>query len=146
MFLLSRLFGQRKAPAATNSTPPNVVVADFGEVLATRAPVSGTVADVSELPYPKEQIKRAIVIMLAATTDSQLREHLKFAYASLADWQGGVGPMHQGVDVTKVDRTKSVSDLAKEIGFAGEQMKKWQPIAKAEQEALIGDLRKLGLW
>ena len=146
MGLISRLFGQSKAPAGTNSTPANVVVADFGEVLATRAPVPGTVADVTGLPYPKEQIKRSIVIMLAATTDSQLREHLKFAYVSLANWQVGVGPMHQGLDVTKLDRTKSVTDLVKEIGPAGEQMKKWQPIAKAEQEALIGDLRKLGLW
>lgn len=146
MSLFSRLFGNRSKPASSSGTPPNAVVADFGELLATRAPVPGCVADVRELPYPKDEIKRAIVVMLGVTTDSQLREHLKFAYVSLADWQVGVGSTHQGLDVTTLDRSKPVTDLAKEVAARGEQMQKWQPIAKAEQEALIGELRQLGLW
>jgi hypothetical protein len=145
MGFVSRFFGNRK-PASSSGTPPNVLVADFGEVLATRSPVPGSVADVTELPYPKDEIKRAILVMLAATTDTPLREHLKFAYVSLADWQVGVGSLHQGLDVMKLDRTRPVSDLAKEVVAGGEQMQKWQPLAKAEQEALIGELRQLGFW
>ncbi|MFQ5829534.1 MAG: hypothetical protein ACE5JD_10320 [Candidatus Methylomirabilia bacterium] len=146
MGIFSRLFGDKQKPAPSSSTEPHIVVADFGEVLATRVPVRGSVADVDELPYAKDQIKLATLIMLKVTNDPQLREHLKFAYVSLADWQAGVGPTHKGLDVTKLDRTKSALDLAKEVAARGEEMQKWQPIVKAEQEALIGELRKLGFW
>lgn len=146
MGLFSRFFGNGPKPGSSSGTSPNVVAADFGEVLATRAPSPGTVADITELPYPKNEIKRAILLMLAVTTNSQLREHLKIAYFSLANWQVGVGPTHQGLDITKLDLTKPISDLAKEMVARGDQMQKWQKIAEAEQEALISELRQLGFW
>lgn len=143
--LVAQLKKERE-PTSLNSTAPHIVVADFGEVLAVRAPVPGSVADVDELPYPKDQIKLAILITLKVTNDPELREHLKFAYVSLADWQDGVGATHKGLDATKLDRSKPIQDLLNEIGDRGEEMKKWQPIVKAEQEALVAELRKLGFW
>ena len=116
------------------------MVAEFGEILA-RGPVPGSVADVRSLPYPKEEIKRSIIQILATATDPQLREHLKFAHVSLADWQVGVGPMKQGLDITNIDRSKPVQELLDDIGARGEEMIKWQPSVKAEQETLIADLQ-----
>lgn len=146
MGLFSRLFGNQPTVPSSSNTPPNVVVAEFGALLGTRAPAPGCVADATELPYPKEEIKRAILVILTETTDSQLREHLKFTYVSLADWQAGVGPTHQGLDATKLDRTVPVADLLNEIGARGEETKKWKTIVKAEEEALITELRELGFW
>lgn len=146
MGIFSRLFGNKQKPAPSSSTEPHIVVADFGEVLATRAPVPGTVADVDELPYPKDQIKLAILTMLNVTSDPHFQEQLKIAYVSLADWQAGVGPTHVGLAVKKLDRTKSPLDLAKDVGARVEEIKKWQPIVAAEQETLIGELRHFGFW
>jgi hypothetical protein len=145
MSLFSRIFASKRQRTVATITPPNVVVAEFGEILA-RGPVPGSVADVQSLPYPKEEIKRSIIQILATATDPQLREHLKFAYVSLADWQVGVGPENQGLDVTKIDRVKPIQELLNDIGARGEEMNKWQPIVKAEQETLIADLQKLGYW
>jgi hypothetical protein len=149
MSIFSRFFGNEQKPASSRSTPPHIVVADYGEVLATRAPVPSSIGDVAELPYPKDEIKRAILSMLLVLTeknDTQLQKHLKFAYVYLANWQIGVGPTHKGLDGTKLDRTKSPLDLAKEVIARDEEWQKWKPIVKAEEEALIGELRQLGLW
>lgn len=145
MSLFARIFRKKTKPASARN-PPNVVVADFGECLEKRAPVPGSVADVSELPYQKDEIKVAILLMLKAIKDRQLREHLKFAYVSLANWQAGVGAKHQGLDITKLDRSKSALELAKEVVGRHEEMEKWQPKIKAEQEALIAELQQLGYW
>lgn len=142
MGMFKRIFGKKTEHGSR--TPPNVVVADFGECLEKRAPVPGSVADVRELPYPKEEIKGAILLMLKAINDPKLREPLKFAYVSLGGWQAGVGPKHQGLDITKIDRSKSVFEQATEVAARGEEMEKWQPIIEAEQEALMAELREHG--
>ena len=146
MGFFSRFFGNKSEKPSSSGVSPNVIVAEFGAFWGTRAPAPGCVADATELPYPKEEIKQAILVMLTETNDSQLREHLKFAYVSLADWQAGVGPTHQGLDITKLDRSVPAPDLLNAVGTGGEEMHKWQPLVKAEQEALIDELRQRGLW
>lgn len=141
MSIFSRIFGNKKEPAASK-TAPNVIVAEFGELLGTRAPAPCCVADVDELPYPKKDIRVAILLMLAATRDPKLQEHLANAYVVLARWQVGVGSTHKGLDVSKLDRTKSPKDLAKEVLARDEEMKKWQPMVDAEMKALLDDLQK----
>ena len=145
MSLFSRIFAPKRQRSVVPIAPPNVVVSEFGEILA-RGPVPGSVTDVRSLPYPKEEIKRSIIQILATSADPQLHEHLKFAYVSLADWQVGVGPMNQGLDITEIDRSKPVQELLDNIGARGEEMSKWQLIVKTGQEALIADLQKLGYW
>ena len=145
MSLFSRIFAPKQQRSVAPIAPPSVVVAEFGKILAS-GPVPGSVADVRSLPYPKEEIKRSIIQILATVTDPQLRENLKFAYVSLADWQVGVGPMNQGLEITKFDCSKPVQELLNEVGARGEEWTKWKPIVKAEQEALIADLQKLGYW
>jgi hypothetical protein len=141
MSIFSQIFGNKKKSDAPK-TLPNVVVAEFGEVLGNRAPAPGCVADVDELPYPKKEIRVAILLMLAATSEPKLQEHLTNAYVLLARWQEGVGPTHKGLDVSKLDCTKSPQDISKEVLTRTEEMKKWQPMIDAETKSLLDDLQK----
>jgi hypothetical protein len=70
-----------------------------------------------------------------------MQQHLMNAYVMLASWQVGVGPTHKGLDATKLDRTKSAQELAKEVLARTDEMKKWQPLMDADQKALLDDLR-----
>lgn len=142
----TQFFGNLANPTPPDDTPPNVVVADFGDVLEKRPPVPGCVADVVELPYTKDEIKRAILAMLAVTNDPKLRESLRFSYFALAGWQAGVGTKRIGYDPTQLDSSMPTIDLAKEVVASREQMKRWQPIIDAEQEALIQELKQHGYW
>lgn len=136
--------GPQPRSSAPNSS--NVVVAAFGEVLERSDPGPSAVADVKSLPYPKEEIKRAILAMLMVAADHQTREHLKVAYLSLAHWQNGVGPTVQGITLQTLTTQMSFDDLIHELGPRGEEFKRWKPILKAETDALIDDLRQLGYW
>jgi hypothetical protein len=150
MRIFSRVFGnKRKLPESR--TAPNIIVAAFGDFCATHAPASGFVADVDELPYPKNEIKVAILALLSVTNDLQLRDRLQWAYVSLADWQAEVGPMHQGLDMSEVSRLMSsipdpMLSAQKIAALPWEGWKKWQPIVKAELDTSVGELRKRGFW
>src|SRR5713101_5673108 len=146
MGLLSRLFGDKPKSSSSGRTSPNDVVADFGNVLATRSPFPSHVADISELPYRKQEIKSAILAMFAVTSDPKLREHLKFAYVSLAHWQPAVGLTRQPLNLSGLDLTRSVGDIAKDAIAREQEMRKWQTIVDSDQESLIRELRKVGLW
>jgi hypothetical protein len=148
MSFLSRIFGVNDAPTLTRN-PPNIVVADYGEFLEKRTLTPGIVADVAELPYPKGEIKTAIVVMLSKVNDSQLKEHLKSAYISLAEWQQGVGSTQKGIDFTQLSNFKSDADKDKAIAAYADEMNRWkiwQPIVEAEREALIAELKTFGYW
>jgi hypothetical protein len=146
MSLLSKLFGAKPPSTPAGRTAPNEVVADFGDVLATRSPFPSHVADLSELPYPKEEIKAAILAMFTVTNDTKLREHLKFAYVALAHWQPSVGSARQPLNLSALDLTRSVSEIAGEVMARQQEMQKWEAIVQSDQESLIGELRRIGLW
>lgn len=90
------------------STPGSVsreaalkIVQEYCEILDGAGPAFGSVADVSELPYSKYVIKKAIATCMSGKTDSALSERLKTAYLSLADWQEGVGDQHLELTLLK---------------------------------------------
>ncbi|HWP23358.1 MAG TPA: hypothetical protein VNM15_04115 [Candidatus Binatia bacterium] len=158
MKLLNRLFGRTKTGEAasdsltltaaakkilTAHTSLIKIASDYGAVLASSAaPPPGCVADARKLPHPKEQIKNALVYALGIVEDPQMRSALKICYISLANWQEGVGDIDTGLNVTKIDPSGDIHELAKWI-VASE---KWLLKARAERESLVGELHKLGLW
>lgn len=75
----TRLENHEQASESTDTDFVRIVQA-YGKFLETSAPVPGMVADASKLPYPKEQIKDAIVAALRSTDDPQIKEHLKVGY------------------------------------------------------------------
>ncbi len=146
----STMIATRLERQETVSTPSDTdfvrIVQAYGKVLETSAPVPGTVGDVSKLPYPKQQIKDAIVSALRNTDDHQSKEHLKVGYIQLSDWQDGVGESNQGIDVTSLNMSQDTQSLAKAALEQSSGYKKWVAIAQKEQEQLKQELQELGLW
>jgi hypothetical protein len=144
MSFLSNFFSGSRKPEPSLS---EVIVMAYGAVLGKHTPAP--VVDVSELPYPKDAIKRAILTQLAEISDprlQKLREHLKSGYLLLAGFQIGVGPTPPAIDLSNLDPAKMSSALAKEMLPALEQITKWGSIVEAEQHILISDLPRLGYW
>lgn len=163
MKLLKRLFGHTDTTQAAPDpstlaaaakkilgahTSLNKIVNDYGATLASSAaPFPGCVADACKLPYPKEDIKMALLHMLRVVEDAQLRSALKMCYISLAQWQEGVGDTDVGLDFSKIDTNANAYELAKWVASHNDSAwkKAWSQMS-AELETLRGDLQKLGLW
>lgn len=149
MGLIERLFRARKSeriPEGMTHAVLEKIVQDYGAILGSGAPAPGCVADVRELPYPKEHIKLALAFALSVTDDPQMRSHLKSGYISLADWQEGVGERPVGIDLTKQDVNADPLELAREIAASADEMTKWRAVVSAEAEALKAELQELGFW
>ena len=152
--LLERFFGSKKTerPRKMDAQDTEVVVktaqdiaAAFGDVLASPG---GMIRDIEELPFTKEQIKTALILLLKLTNDSQTLEGLKTAYISLGAFQ-------------KIDREQrqalrewdGILGGGKETSISPEAMVriggKVMPIqntAAAETSALQRELEAQGLW
>jgi len=102
------------------------------------------VADERELPYPKQTIKQALLVLLKATTDPQMRGNLKAGYICLSDWQQGVGPNRVGFDISKITQTGDALSIAKRIAATEEAAKPWLAKAEEENKILVADLREMG--
>lgn len=100
----------------------------------------------SKLPYPRQQIKDAIIAALRSTDDPQIKEHLKVGYIQLSDWQEGVGGTNQGLDVSAVDMNQDAESLAKAVFEQSSSFENWAAMAQKEQEELKQELQALGLW
>ena len=144
MGFFGKLFGGENQ-AEISFDEAREIVGTYGDVLAS-GPVPGTVADTAELPYPKDTIKKAILVLLRATKDHAMREHLKSGFVSLADWQPGVGPNRVGLDTTKLDLTSDTAELAKLVVARSDAAKGWLTKVKAEQDSLVTELRDQGYW
>jgi len=93
MGFLKKLFGTKQDRPPQSMTPElaTQIIQEYGAVLQNNSPLPGGVADISNLPYPKNQIKKALIIGLKTNDDPQMQEMLKTAYIQLTDWQEGVG-------------------------------------------------------
>lgn len=121
------------------------IIQAYGKTLENYAPTPGCVADSSKLPYPKQEIKAALISGLQAIYDSQMKEHLKIAYIQLSDWQEGVRDTDQGIDLKNIDPNQSTEELAKAITDQSSR-EDWGAIVLKEQDALKQELKDLGLW
>ena len=135
----------RSDPAATISKldAANIIKA-YSDVLQTQAPKPGNVADVRLLPFSKEAIKEALIIVLRDTTDPTKIERLKGSYIRLAEWQEGVGESDQGLDISKMNLNDDTEKLARQVLAHGIDREKWQSTVIDEQEKLKQELIDLG--
>lgn len=122
------------------------VVQAYGAILENGAPTPGTVADSSKLPYPKHKIKEAIISALRSADDPTTKEHLKFGYVQLADWQEGVGEVNQGLDVSALDKSQDTEALAKAVLKQSADSEVWVAQSQKEAKELEQELHELGLW
>ena len=122
------------------------IIQAYGKTLENYAPTPGCVVDSSKLPYPKQEIKAALISGLKAIDDPQMEEHLKIAYIQLSNWQKGVGETDQGIDLKNIDPNQSAEELAKAIIDQSSGSKYWGALVLKEQGALKQELEDLGLW
>ena len=149
MGILGKLFGgseEDNGNAQMSQQRAVEIIQEYGAVMEHDSPMPGCVADVGKLPYPKDQIKEALVIGLRATTDIQMRNFLQVGYLQLADWQEDVGDSDVGLDLTNIDPDADIMKLAESIVAQGDGSEKWSPIITAEQEILKSELIDLGFW
>ncbi len=144
MGIFKSIFGaDKKSEVRITPEMAEKIINAFGVVLEKESPTTGCVKDVSRLPYPKEKIKQALIVGLRSVTDRQIKEYLKMAYISLADWQDGVGEKTLGLSTSKLDLNQSIETLAEEIGQQTEGFEKWKPIIQADLKRLQNELRDL---
>ena len=119
------------------------VVNAYGEALeAKREPI----ADSRELPYPKDTIKWAMLVLLGAIPDAVQREPLRAGYVSLAEWQDRAALESFGFDSARLRRRLDPLALANEFASGVTVEDRWLAASRAEQSALIGELRARGFW
>jgi hypothetical protein len=147
MTMLDSLFSRAPRRNAAEFDPDigEDIVAAYCQALEESAPLPGCVADVEELPYPKETIKEALRWRLQRTSDVDYRDTLKVAYVALADWQPGVGPRHRGLDLTQLPPDLSRQQRLERIAEQALEGAAWSARSNAEAEQLHRELVALGV-
>jgi hypothetical protein len=147
MGLIKNLFGRKKdysEPSMSLEQATEIVWA-YGGVLENSTPAPGSVADASRLPYSKPKIKQALIVMLRSSENPRIKEYLKSAYLSLADWQEGVGQANNGCDLSNADHKSDPKKRKKQSLSQAKNFEKWYTKAKAEGLQLESELQNLGL-
>ena len=121
------------------------IVQKYGRTLEFDAPTPGSVADLNKLPYPKQKIKEALIQAMKITSDPQIKDHLKIAFISLADWQEGVGGEDIGFDFSKPDFPQDIIKRAERTSEIGDEVMKWMQISELERQQLTAELERLSL-
>jgi hypothetical protein len=130
------------APAPMTRDESLKIINTYGRVLAEHKSSCG---DLSELPYPKERIKEAILFGIQHTADLNVREQLKGAYITLAQWQTGFGARRANAEMTPDDLKGTPSEIAARILAKGDELVKVPHEIAAEAELLMANLKALGL-
>ena len=145
MGIFSSLFGGNKKQSDSSMSVERAteIAGAYGDVLENNAPVPGTFADTSKLPYPKPIIKQALTLLLKSNTDIQVKDHIKTAYLFLADWQEGIGSTNVGLDLTGMDISADPMQLVEKITSQDNGIEKWQTIANEERQQLKTELDNL---
>jgi hypothetical protein len=118
----------------------------YEEALERAERDSAGVASEGELPYPKDTIKWALLVLLAALQDAALREPLKAAYVSLAEWQDRAHFETATFDSMRLRRKMDPLQLAREFAALSTPHDRLVEAARAEQQLLIGELKRKGFW
>lgn len=137
---------ERVLPAA------NKIVNDYGHFMQSPTfPAPGCIADAKKLPYDKQTIKNALMLSMKLCDDSKIKEMLKVAYISLADFQNGIGETDVGLDIRKFpnpqdidfnDRTQ-IKSVAKEMDSMMAFYEKFKKIVEEERRLLQEDVAQI---
>lgn len=104
------------------------------------------VGDINDLPFPKETIKWAMLVLIGVLREPAQREALKAAYVSLAEWQDRAGLESEVFDSTRLRRKIDQLALAREFAARSTPQDRFMAASREEQVALISELRARGFW
>jgi len=120
------------------------IVRAYGEALES-APPGRAIADTAALPYPKDSIKWALLVVMGAIAEAPRRERLKAAFIALSEWQTHADFAH-GFDSTRLRKRIDPLALAKEFAARRTPEDRWSDAARDEQVQLIAELKRRGFW
>ncbi len=121
------------------------VVAAYGEMLERTSAEQGVIGDAHELPYAKDAIRHALQILMRSTREAPLRETLRIGYMRLADWQSADESAHVPIHFGHRTTLGNPLELAKQLAADRDPGNRLRAAAKAEQQALLDELRRLKL-
>lgn len=122
------------------------VARGYGALLAASPADPEDARDDEELPFAKDAIKHALLMMLARVTDPALRERLRIGYLRLADWQPALMPPAMGIDIANARTAGNPLAFASRLMAAQAPLsQKRRAAARAERAALVQDLRRRGI-
>jgi len=115
------------------------IVEAYGKLLETCGDAIG-IRDASGLPYPKQDIKRALRAVLRAPAHQLLQSILRRSYVLLANWQDGYDqPEETGAVVNVADEcSDAIAQSCPDIG-----QDDWQAKVEAERVVLRRELQRL---
>jgi hypothetical protein len=125
------------------------IVSKYGDLMQSDVmPAPACIADISKLPYKKDEIKNAIIGCLKEKPEQKMVNALVEAYMSLAWFQEGVGKNNLGLDARKLSYNPDQTDddvkfnkIAQEIfEMKDDRYEKFKALAFKEEEQLKNDL------
>jgi hypothetical protein len=143
MGIFNRLFAGRAGAASHGMTDAEAVkiINAYGKAIMDRKWQYG---ELSDLPYPKERIKQAIIHGIREGDDPKFREQLKAAYVTLADWQVGFGNGSRELNLTPEELRDPVKAAAKVLAMGDDFREAPRQVAE-EGDLLLAELKALGL-
>ena len=113
MDFLRKMFGgkQTKQELRTRRilTAADKIVNRYGAFMQSSTfPAPLCIADTKKLPYEKETIREALILLMRLCDDDNTKGFLKFGYVSLANFQDGVGETDLGLDLGKLPKVKNI--------------------------------------
>lgn len=123
-----------------------LIINAYGKTLEYLGPIPGSsVADEQKLPFPKSQIKSAIIFALRANPDKKRQEILKTGYLFLADFQPGVGIKNIGFELSQADVSALSNSEVVAIANAIGESQNWLAKSSSELALLRQELRTAGV-
>jgi hypothetical protein len=126
------------------------IVFSFNEILENRAlPAATQVADVNELPYPKDRIREAFQCMFLNVSNDEHRKLLLASYIYLARYQIGVGPRRIGPGANDLPSNArqlapaEINQASAKFSAQYDQYARWLPLVKADQTFLLAEMERL---
>jgi len=148
MGLIKKFFGKKQEQPFKAMTPELAIeiIQEYGAVMQNNSPQSGGVADISNLPYLKSQIKEALIIGLKMNDDPQTQEAFIIGYMKLADWQEGIGDTEVRLHFSNLDLNATPEELAQSVLEQDAGNEKWRHVVQDERNALKEELINLDYW
>lgn len=122
------------------------VLRAFDEARAEGLRESAAALNAERLPYPKDTIKWALLVLLGAIERAPEREPLKAAFVSLSEWQLEADIESGGFDSGRLRRKLDPLRLAHELAARATPADRRLAAVRDEQAALIAELRRKGFW
>lgn len=144
--MFNRLLKRRHAelkPALMNVETAHKVIHEYAAFMETGAPLPGCVANVDQLPYPKEKIKAAIAVCATTINAPEITEDLKHGYLMLSAWQEDVGGQTLGLDFRQLNLDEDPMLVAERIQRQSANIERWKPLVKADQVSLLAEFERL---